>query len=370
MKKLFSNPLFHLALVLFLVLGLEGYYSVGAQSVPTPGSQPPQGTFYPPLDTGSASQTKSGSLFVGDSNNNVGLLSAGALGFTANGVSQQATIQYDPGSGNLIVYNKQANGSYATSTPNSGWGYADGVLYHGSGVEIGSKTNANADLSIGGASATYPFDFLSTSTKTILLNGPYYAFFLGTNARFLQIQPIATQPPALTSSGSGGISGLFYSSSPNSTLGGCGSFGSCNNGTAGFVAGSNTSNGLWFDNKDESAHIAGTLTAGRISAVGKFSLPDHVVNQTLVTGGKYTWGVASSTCNFDYAYSVSGPIPIHHFNSDGVPYTKLGNQDYQCILQFPPGDKGGKCPDGYFMTGIRFSSDGGTVLECHTMFPD
>jgi len=369
MKNIFLNPFFHLAIVLFLALGLEGYYSVTALS--SPSSQPPLNTGYPPLDTGSETQVKVGSLFIGDTTSSVGLLKSGVLGFRQNDSIQTWMLYSHAPDFQILVYN-----SNAVSTLNSSWDYRnDGLLYYNGGnVGIGENFNPTALLSVGNGVSSLDFLSFTTTTYKMQLGGlfelggdPYYTFAIGSNIAGNNEQ-YSGQPPLLSTP-----SAIFYTNNPinNNTLA-CsiltGTQGEkCNGGLSGFTVGNGK--GIMFSNKDASVRITGRLTAGTISAVGEESHPDlpNDVDGTTIPAGKYTWGVSSSTCYIDENY-YKNIVPIKITDTGNI--KKIGedkDKDKKCVFEFP--SYRAKCPNGYFMTGIRFSESGSVVLECHTLFP-
>jgi len=375
MKNIFSNPLFHLAIVLFLVLGIEGYYSVAALSPPF--SQPPLNTGYPPLDTGSTTQTKIGSLYIGNTSTNaVGIINDGSLEFWNHVLSDVnggiSKIFLNSQQEEPVIYNYKYGlfGNYgliSSSTFNSGWDYRndDGLLYYNSGnIGIGKNFNPTALVSVGNSSSS--LDFVSFATTTVLgslLGGyPYYTFAIGSNIVGSNYPQYSGYPPLLSTNNIS--SAIFYTNNPiynyNNNLG-----------LSGFIVGGQGKKGIMFNNKDASVSITGTLTAGTISAVAQESNPDlpDPSRKTTIPAGKYTWGVSSSTCYVDNDYYRNeGPIKVYIDSNNKI--VKGGyDKDKQCVLVFPGATYNAKCPRGYFMTGIRFGADSNVVLECHTLFP-
>jgi len=297
MKNIFSNPLFHLAIVLFLVLGIEGYYSVAALSSPL--SQPPfntGNTGYPPLDTGSTTQTKIGSLFIGDTSNNIGLLNSGTLGFTTNN-TLQSYITYDGGSGNLILYNyNKATNSYVTSTPNSKWNYSDdGVINTTSSIIIGTTTN------IKGNSSTVKLMIGQSSSSSFIVAGQGYNVGIGNNVSnnaFMYINP------------NGGLPRMHW---------------------------------LLGDYRDMEIHgddgavvIGGDITAGNIIQLGTNSYPDRVVGGQLVLAKSPTsaWGDVKIVDKSNSYYDTQGNGINETDCPDGFFMTGIRlSEDYGPVLE-------------------------------------
>ncbi len=145
MKKLFSNPLFHLALVLFVVLGFEGYSSVSAQYA-APNTQPPLGMFYPPLDTGTSSQTAAGSLMIGGASQPLRLqLSPVGIQWIDSNGNVTSSMVYDVNSQGIRV----TGGGYS-SVLGYNWQSSSGTFLSTESVIAGASNQGSiADLESG-----------------------------------------------------------------------------------------------------------------------------------------------------------------------------------------------------------------------------
>lgn len=368
MKKLFSHPLFHLAFVLFLVLGFEGYSLVSAQYY-SPANQPPiDGTSYPPLDTGSSPQIKSGSLYVGDTSANaVGLINDGSLGFWATG-TLQSKITYDPASQGPIVYNN-VNGSFVTSTLNSGWSYSNGALYYNGHISIGTGNFQNAEMGIGASNALFPLIIANKATSAACnaTSTACTGVAIGVNGIVNSFGKIAVGnnvfgAPSIIYNNAVNTSTLYlyarlspyryiiYSFTPTfnkiKLSGDTPSLFNIFGNNADWVI---DENGDFYpdfscDNFGNCHFLnsGGKITAGTIEVKGDLSAPDRVdAAGNFQTGSYFAWG-SSWTGSFSPDWSAG----------------KTNEVD---------------CPDGMFLTGIRLGkqSNGSLayVIECHYMFP-
>ncbi len=144
MKKLSPKSLLILALLAVAALGFEGYHLAHAQTVPA--SEPPFGDFYPPLDTGSSPQTKSGSLSIGNVSQPLSLqLSPAGIQWVTSAGQVTSSIAYDVNLQGLRV----TSGNYS-SVLGYNWRSSGGALVSNEPIAVGASNPGSAtDLSSG-----------------------------------------------------------------------------------------------------------------------------------------------------------------------------------------------------------------------------
>jgi hypothetical protein len=365
MKNIFSNPLFHLAIVLFLVLGIEGYYSVAALSSPL--SQPPLNTGntgYPPLDTGSTTQTKIGSLFVGNTSTNaVGIINDGSLEFWYDNGGKFSKIFFDF---QEPVVGRYENGSLiSSSTFNSGWDYNNGVLYHMGPAYVSGSGNSNfqnAEFGVGASGTTYPLLIANKASSTDSWN--YSAVSIGINGIVdASGLTISQNPIVIFTSNSNGHIELWGSthSYPSST---------------GWII------DRWGDFYPDSMNMyGGEITAGTIHVNSGDTLPDRLKDNKFTRGKKFTWGDATTTSSANVPqtylyYQLYPPTKVMPTDADCPPgghisyVQKNGFGEYigyTCTFTYS-GNINISCPIGYFVTAIGRDVNPLNV-ECHLIYP-
>ncbi len=347
MKKLFSNPLFHLAIILFVVLGLEGYLMVHAQYMP-PANQPPFDSSYPPLDTGSSLQTKSGSLVVGNSSQALRLqLSPAGIQWVDSNGNVSSSMTYDI---NLQGIRVTAGGyssvlGYNWQSSNGGALISNGPLVVGASNpnSVSSLSSGNLvipDLSVVGPDGSSSLNFYANPLGNenrqglgpVILSGGYFS----TNSMLAKNGNTAVTGPE---------SGIFV------------------NPAGGFIA-LGTSIGSTKDSSfsNSSLYFAGPVLKiyanGDVDALQgsvEYARPPDSANASvfskIVAGG----------------VSANSQLMTQLYNN-----TSTYNNDVQIVDQ--SGSMVENCPDGYFVSGVAFGhgkndTKEAIMLMCARMFP-
>lgn len=361
MKKLFSHPLFHLALVLFVVLGFEGYSSVSAQYV-APNVQPPLGVFYPPLDTGSSTQTVGGSLVIGNSSQPLRLqLSPAGIQWVDSNGNVTSSIVYD-----VNVQGIRVSGGGYSSVLGYNWQSSNGILFSTEPVIVGaSNQNSPADLS-GGNFMVPDFSILNQDrsgglniytnplgTQNYSGMGPVIlsAGYFSTSSLLAQYNaPSGSLPNGDIVSFSGifvnhvnGFMDLASDVIDNSSLLGSGGYGNFSSGAFVRVYANGNVDVL---RGSMSRPSFANITVGKISENPLMDASSTLNSKVVI------WSKDDPNSPYTYGVSVDKNIPAA--NTTGVD----NKTNTPPII----------CPNGYYIDAIKFESNSLPDIHCTQMF--